>query len=106
MDEEQKEPIKEVYKYQNRITIDLQSNNILSIRRISNKFFCVNPMKSENDPDDLDTYVSISRCNEEIRPRVNSGKVKSDVKPSEEWTEVQQKIKINRPEVVKDENKC
>ena len=98
MDEEQQEPLKNVYKYQKRITIDLQSNNFLSIQRVSRKFFLCNPIKSENDPDDLDTFVSISRTQEEIRPRVKSNDGGRTPTP-------QQEISINRPEVVKNESK-
>lgn len=54
------------FKHKKKVTITLQSNSKPDIERIANKYYNPKITKWDNDVSDLDKYVAVNACKEDI----------------------------------------
>ncbi len=56
----------EPYKYHQKVTIDIKSNNMARLKKIAYTYFALRLLKEENNPEDLDNYVSVNTTSGEV----------------------------------------
>lgn len=54
------------YKYHQRVIIDIKSNNKARLEKASHAYWSMRLLKKENNPEDLENYVSINTTSKEV----------------------------------------
>ncbi len=54
------------YKYHQKVTIDIHSNSLERLKKIAYTYFSLRLLKEENNPEDLDNYVSVNTTSGEV----------------------------------------
>ncbi len=57
---------KNPYKYHQKVTIEISSNSLERLKKIAYTYFALRLLKEENNPEDLDNYVSVNTTSEEV----------------------------------------
>ena len=61
------EPKEEQYKFKKKVTITLESDSKPDIERIDNKYYNPKISQYDNKVGDIDKWVAISACKEDIK---------------------------------------